>query len=254
MPESCRPSIAAPHLARRPGPRGTALRGLLWGATLSLSMVTSAMALPDGHGGPRRHGEPAQWSGRQAGPPPSYWHDRAHGHDHRYPRPGWVVVAPPPHARAVPWHGVSYRFVDGVWYAPHAHGYRVVRPPHGLVVPALPLLRTMVVVGGVTYLYLNGTYYRQRDAGDYEVVAPPLEASAPATGAPDRLYVYPARGQSAQQQAADEYDCHRWAARQSGFDPSSQATGGGPVAGAAQRDDYRRAQVACLEGRGYSVR
>ena len=66
--------------------------------------------------------------------------------------------------------------------------------------------------------------------------------------------MYPARGQGAQVQAADEYDCHRWAARQSGYDPSVQATGQAPAASPAQRDDYRRAQTACLEGRGYTVK
>lgn len=177
------------------------------------------------------------------------------GHERRYPRPDVVVRAAPPRAVVVPWHGVGYRFHEGVWYGPAPHGWRVVRAPHGAVVPWLPVFRTVVVVGGLSYLMLNDTWYRERSDGGYEVVPPPAEAPPSGVPAqPERLYVYPARGQSAQVQAADEYDCHRWAARQSGYDPTAQATGQGPIASPAQRDDYRRAQVACLEGRGYTVK
>jgi len=33
-------------------------------------------------------------------------------------------------------------------------------------------------------------------------------------------YVYPAKGQSAEQQQKDQYECHQWAVQQTGFDPS----------------------------------
>jgi Glycine-zipper domain len=36
----------------------------------------------------------------------------------------------------------------------------------------------------------------------------------------DDIYVYPARGQSHAQQDRDRYECHSWAVRQTGFDPS----------------------------------
>lgn len=54
-------------------------------------------------------------------------------------------------------------------------------------------------------------------------------------------YVYPAKGQSAQQQKKDESACHTWAVQQTGFDPTKQpapatqpttATGTTPGAGA----------------------
>jgi hypothetical protein len=35
-----------------------------------------------------------------------------------------------------------------------------------------------------------------------------------------RVYFYPAQGQSEEQQDRDRYDCHVWAAKQTGFDPS----------------------------------
>jgi len=37
---------------------------------------------------------------------------------------------------------------------------------------------------------------------------------------PTRVYFYPSAGQSAAQQDRDRYECHLWAVKQSGFDPS----------------------------------
>jgi len=56
------------------------------------------------------------------------------------------------------------------------------------------------------------------------------------------LYVYPTKGQSAQQQEKDKYECYQWAKGQTGFDPSQAATAppdsgaprGGAVRGAAR--------------------
>ncbi len=48
--------------------------------------------------------------------------------------------------------------------------------------------------------------------------APPAARVAPL---PDtRVYVYPAAGQSPTQLERDRYECHNWAVRQTGFDPS----------------------------------
>jgi hypothetical protein len=35
-----------------------------------------------------------------------------------------------------------------------------------------------------------------------------------------QMYVYPAKGQSKEQQSKDEYSCHEWAVQQTGFDPT----------------------------------
>src|SRR6187402_818836 len=65
-----------------------------------------------------------------------------------------------------------------------------------------------------------------------------------ASGASAQQYVYPAKGQSAEQQKSDESDCYAWAVQQSGFDPAkppppvaaatppTTATGTAPGAGA----------------------
>ncbi len=56
-----------------------------------------------------------------------------------------------------------------------------------------------------------------------------------------------ARGQSEQQQADDRYQCHRWAAKESDYDPLDDDYD------ADLRKDYQRAMTACLTGRGYTV-
>lgn len=37
---------------------------------------------------------------------------------------------------------------------------------------------------------------------------------------PSRVYFYPAKGQSEEQQDRDRYECHGWGVRETGFDPS----------------------------------
>lgn len=63
-----------------------------------------------------------------------------------------------------------------------------------------------------------------------------------------KLYVYPAAGQSDAQLADDRYQCHVWAADNTGFDPT---LGAGSAREAA---DYGRAFTACMEGRDYVVK
>lgn len=54
------------------------------------------------------------------------------------------------------------------------------------------------------------------------VVAPPVRTVAvPPPPPPPRIFVYPARGQSADQQDKDRYACHVWAVQQTGIDPAS---------------------------------
>jgi len=63
-----------------------------------------------------------------------------------------------------------------------------------------------------------------------------------------KLYVYPSAGQSEQQLKEDRYQCHTWAADQSGYDPTL---------GTKRREDadnYTRAFTACMEGRNYVVK
>lgn len=68
-------------------------------------------------------------------------------------------------------------------------------------------------------------------------------------------FVYPAKGQSAQQQKKDEGECHAWAVQQSGVDPSKQAapaqpatTATGTTRGAGVRGAARGAVVGEIVG------
>jgi hypothetical protein len=179
--------------------------------------------------------------------------DTAHGHNHYYPARDTHFERVPVGARAFEFHGEHYWWHDGVWYRPFGGAYVVVGAPIGLYVPLLPAVATAVILGGVTYYYANETYYLYHpEMQQYEVVAPPQSvnsvASSPAMNvANNEVFVYPRNGQNAEQTARDRYECHAWAVSQTGFDPTNGQSNG-------RRADYVRAQGACLEGRGYTVK
>ncbi len=119
-------------------------------------------------------------------------------------------------------------------------------PGHG---HGLPAFSREVWIGSALYFLAAGSYYMwNADRKEYVVVeAPQTVASVPPTSYD--VIAYPARGQTAEQQARDRYECHSWAVSQSGFDPAAATSA--PAQSAA--DYYRRALGACLNGRGYSI-
>ena len=148
------------------------------------------------------------------------------------------------------WHGGYY----GGWRGGYYRGWGLFGA--GLFLGSLPWYYSTYYWDGVPYYYADSTYYRWNGAvRQYEVVAAPAGRAAAAQPAVStELFMYPKGSQSTEQQARDKYECHRWAADQSGFDPTQA---GGGVAGestAAKRADYLRADGACLDGRNYSVR
>lgn len=107
--------------------------------------------------------------------------------------------------------------------------------------------------GGVPYYYADNAYYTWNGSDSvYEQVQPPFAvASQQSPGGPPPstdVFAYPKNGQSQAQQEADKSECRTWAASQTGFNPAT------PNVPPAKQQDYLRAQVACLEGRGYSAR
>jgi len=184
-------------------------------------------------------------------------------------RPG--AVSPRPGAPGAPaasptyyWHG-GHAWVGGYWhgaYWPHCWYY----PGWAWYLPVMPVGYVTYWWAGVPYYYWNSLYYTW-SPGDNGYVAtdpPPAagsEGSADAGGAYEQappanyggsggdVYVYPRNGQTEEQTQNDRYECHSWAASQSGFDPTrgQQAGNGNPA-------DYRNAMVACLDARGYSAR
>jgi hypothetical protein len=152
------------------------------------------------------------------------------------------------------WHGGGY-WRGGLWY--------------GGFLAALPLYYDMFWWGGVPYYYANDAYYVWSDSANGYTSVPPPGDQPPAAAQADQgpaaaqadqgpaaansdLIVYPKNGQSPDQQARDRYECGHWAATQSGFNPAQPGQSGAvPAAGS---DQYLRAESACLEGRGYTVK
>jgi hypothetical protein len=132
---------------------------------------------------------------------------------------------------------------------------------HVLYFSTLPLYYSTYWWGGIPYYYADDTFYTwDGSAGEYQTVNPPPEVEQQAQSqASSELIAYPKNGQSDQQQAQDKSECRQWAVKQSGYVPAATATtAAAPTAAATtaapNRWDYLRAQAACLEGRGYSVK
>ena len=182
--------------------------------------------------------------------------DARYNHNRSYPTRG-AVMRELPAQRVVIQHPTGRFFYSGgVWYAPRGPSFVVVGAPIGVFVPVLPAFYTTLWIGGMPYYYANDTYYAWRgEQSGYEVVEPPSDQAASTQAPPsDELFIYPQNGQPDDQQAKDKYECHRWAASQSGFDPTQSQGGVAPDQVGGKRADYQRAMRACLEGRGYSVR
>jgi hypothetical protein len=187
--------------------------------------------------------------------------DSRYNHGRYYPQVGTVRPSLPDGYRPYYRGGDRYYFSGGIWYAPRGPGFVVIAPPPGLVISVLPPYYSTVWLGGVPYYYADNVYYTwQPDQNGYAVADPPPNADTPAPP-PDSppsdqpqmdLMIYPKNGQSKDQQAADQYECHSWARGQTGFDPTQPGGGvsGNPDVALSQ---YNRAMSACLQGRGYQV-
>ena len=104
-------------------------------------------------------------------------------------------------------------------------------------------------IGPYPYHYPSPWYGPRIGIGVHVGGAPQrVPAQNPAPQGMLKLYVYPAGGQSETQTADDRYQCHTWAANESGHDPTL---------GSGSRDEaegYTRAFTACMEARNYVVR
>lgn len=185
--------------------------------------------------------------------------DGRFGHNQYYYDRGYSVRRPPAGGLGEVHgpDGARYWRHGGNWWRWDGRRWIVWGAPFGLFVPYLPWWYTMVWWDGVPYYYANDTYYVWDDAQQqYEIVPPPGPDSGAATQPPpsDELFVYPSSGQTAEQESRDRAECQRWAAGQTGFDPTVAGGGVPPDQAVDKRNEYFRAQVSCLEGRGYTVR
>ena len=129
-----------------------------------------------------------------------------------------------------------YYFSGGIWYAPRGPGFVVVRPPPGLVISRAAALlldgvvrRRALLLRRQCLLHLaarSERLCRGRSAAECGCAI----AAARYPRARMDLIIYPKNGQSKEQQAADQFECHNWAKGQTGFDPT-QPGGGAPGAG-----------------------
>lgn len=65
------------------------------------------------------------------------------------------------------------------------------------------------------------------------------------TARAQELYIYPSKGQSQAQQDKDRYECHTWAVKQTGFDPSRPAP---PPSNSSASNQYQPSQPHVLKG------
>lgn len=143
-----------------------------------------------------------------------------------------------------------YYYSSGLFYSRSNGSYVVIRAPIGARIRTLPYGYVRFYIGGIPYFYVNYVYYSWLpDAGMYVVVDRPDGADAAlARVATDELIIYPKRGQSDEQREQDRMQCHRWAMKETGFDP------GVPDEDRNLYNRYRKAMIICLEARGYAVK
>lgn len=146
------------------------------------------------------------------------------------------------------WHG-GYGYGGWAW------------PGYGLLLSTLPYDYSGLWWDSVPYYHAADDYLAWDSAlGEYHAVNPLTAAPGGETGAPPpetNLYAYPKSGQSTGQQAQDRQQCLAWASSQTGADAANSqapAASANSNADMARRQDFLRAQSACLQGRGYSVR
>jgi hypothetical protein len=230
------------------GPIRPYMKQLLLALALGASLLTPQLSSADSRHDRREVHRGVRHDG--------YVLDGRYGHNRYYPPAGYAVRALPRGYVTIGYRTGPYYYSSGIWYRRGGAGFVVVRPAIGLYVPVLPPFYSTIWYGGSPYYYADDVYYRWRaDRREYEVSDAPPSSTRVSTDSPKSdLFVYPKNGQSEEQQSKDRYECHTWAASQSGFDPTQPMGGVDDSQAASKRADYQRAQTACLEGRGYTVK
>lgn len=148
--------------------------------------------------------------------------------------------------------GLNYYFNNGAFYRYNGYNFNLVNNNIGSYIYNLPFGYRTLTIGDYPYYYANRNYYiRDNVRKVYLRVDDPYRVAKASVEIADlsgyqELYVYPNTGQNGEQMNQDKYECHLWAVNQTGFDPSLGKPG--------NAQDYQRAQGACLEGRGYTVK
>jgi hypothetical protein len=185
------------------------------------------------------YGHPVHWGG-------GYWGGRFWPGAYYGPGFAWFLATIPLYCATFWWNSIPYYYYNDIYYtwSPAADGYVATDPP-----PAVPSAPPNASDGSYPS---DGSYGAAGNADGSNPAAPPASSASDAVppgdfpvypGAAasdnDHVYAYPANGQSEQRQAADRAQCDQWAASQTG--------------GASGSPEYRRAVIACFQGRGYSA-
>jgi hypothetical protein len=180
------------------------------------------------------YGHTSRWGG-------GYWGGRYWPGAYYGPGFAWFLASVPLYCSTFWWNNIPYYYYNDVYYtwSPTADGYVATDPPPAgpADVPSTPSANNAPYDGAPASAPSTGEEYAPPATGS----AQSSDAIPPggfASGGPS-IYAYPAKGQTDQQQAADRAECTQWAATQTG--------------GAVGSPDYRRAAIACFQGRGYSA-
>ena len=220
-------------------------------ALLLVMAASEAIAGGPHHYGSRHYGSP--YHGARL----SYsYHGSFTNYGYHYPARGYSAHALPYGYHAAHYHGSPYYYHGGSWYRPYGARFVVVAPPFGIGISVLPPYYTTVWFGGSPYYYADETYYQWHPARREYVVTEPPRAESKAASEPvsEEIYAYPRSGQSEQQQATDRDECHQWAVARTGYDPNRPPGNVAETDMTTNRSNYHRAEAACLDARGYSVK
>ncbi len=149
--------------------------------------------------------------------------------------------------------GFDLFYHSGAYYRRQGQHFIVSRPPLGFGISFLPSGYRSHRYRNLNYYSANGVFYRRNDySRDYVVIDNPRfdgDQFIQQVNIAEQ-FVYPRQGQSATQTSRDRYECYLWAVDQTGVEPAqvNQNSQTGSL------EDYQRANGACLEARGYSVK
>lgn len=173
------------------------------------------------------YAHPGHWGG-------GYWGGRFWPGAYYGPGFAWFLPTIPLYCATFWWNSIPYYYYNDAYYTwnPAADGYVATDPPP--VAASAPAPQPDAGPDSAAATVDGGEAAAEPiPPGAF---AAPDGAGAPVNGGSDHVFAYPTNGQNEAQQASDRTLCDQWAASQSS-NPS----------------DYRRAVIACFQGRGYSA-
>ncbi|NKB37132.1 MAG: hypothetical protein GKR93_08145 [Gammaproteobacteria bacterium] len=183
-----------------------------------------------------------------------YYNDggRNAGYRHYYPI-GHRLNRLPSGYLTLSFSGSNVYYHSGAYYRRNGRQFIVSRPPLGVGISILPAGYRSHRYRNFDYYSANGVFYRWNDfSRHYVVIDNPRfdEYQEEQKVNVSEQFAYPTQGQSATQTSKNRYECYLWAVDQTGVEPAhvNQSNQAGSI------ENYQRANGACLEARGYSVK